>query len=460
VRRRILVSYLALAVVVLVALEVPLGVLVSRRERDALRAEARRDATSLAVLAAEEIEHPSGHDLDRLAARYFKETGAEVVIVDRAGGPLVSLSPAEREGATDLVDETSAARSGRVVVGGRQDEGRPVQSAAVPVSANDGGVVGAVLVSIPAGAAEHRVRLFGVGLAALALLVLAAVVVVGSRLARSVTRPLVELEGVARQFGDGSLTSRARDAGPPELRSMAEVFNRMADRLEEMVRSQRQFVADASHQLRSPLTALRLRLETVDLDDRIMAERRLDQAGGEVARLSRLVDGLLVLASAEHGNGTPQPVDAARVVGERAGTWAAFAEERGVRLIVTGADHVVMVAAVVGHLEQILDNLLANAIEASPEETSVDITVGTKEDRIEVWVDDHGPGLDDEQRRSAFDRFWQGDRATGKSGLGLAISRQLARAGEGDLTLEAGASGGLRARLVLPATFRLSAKDR
>lgn len=458
-RRRILVSYLALAVVVLVALEVPLGVLVSRRERDALRAEARRDATSLAVLAAEEIEHPSGHDLDRLAARYRQETGAEVAIVDRAGGPLVSLSPVEREGTTDLVDETSAARGGRVVVGGRQDEGHPVQSAAVPVSGSDGGVVGAVLVSIRAGAADHRVRLFVVGLVALAVVVLAAVVV-GSRLARSVTRPLVELESVARQLGDGSLTSRAHDAGPPELRSMAEVFNRMADRLEEMVRSQREFVADASHQLRSPLTALRLRLETVNFDDRSIAEQRLNQAGDEVARLSRLVDGLLVLASAEHGNSSPQPIDAARVVRERAGTWAAFAEERGVRLIVTGADHVVMVAGVTGHLEQILDNLLANAIEVSPKEASVDITVRTNEDTIEVWVDDHGPGLDDEQRRSAFDRFWQGDRATGKSGLGLAISRQLARAGGGDLTLETGASGGLRARLMLSITPRLGAKDR
>ncbi len=449
-RRRLLGSYLLLAVAVLVVLEVPLGVLAARRERDGLRAQASQDATSLAVLAGEELEQASGADLTRLARRYEQQTRAEVLIVDRRGAPLISLTPAEREGTADLVTETASALHGRASSTSRTDEGKPVETAAVPVSDPGGSTAGAVVVSVPAGGAEHRIHLLVVGLVALATAVMAAVVVLAWLLSRSIARPLVTLEVASHRLGEGDLGTRVTETGPPELRSQARTFNRMADRLGELVDSQRRFVADASHQLRSPLTALRLRLENVDVNNRASARRNLEQAGEEVARLSRLVDGLLALARNEGSRPTRQIVDVDVIVTGRAVMWGAFAEERHIELVADTPHQALRAMAVPDHLEQILDSLLANAFEASLPGTQVLLQAGLVGERIEVRVADQGPGMSETQREAAFGRFWQGAHGTtGTSGLGLAIARQLARASGGELTLRARAGGGLEARLDL-----------
>lgn len=313
-RRRLLGSYLVLAVAVLLVLEVPLGVLAARRERDGLRAQASQGATSLAVLAGEEFERSRGGDLSRLARRYEQQTDAEVLIVNNRGAPVISLTPSEREGTSDLAAETASALRGHTSLTSRSDEGKPVETAAVPVSDPNGSTRGAVVVSIPAHAAEHRIHLVFTGLVALAGAVMAAVVTLAWFLSRSIARPLVQLEAASRSLGEGDLATRVKETGPPELRAQARTFNRMADRLSELVDSQRRFVADASHQLRSPLTALRLRLENVDLENEASARHNLEQAGDEVVRLSRLVDGLLALARNEGSRPHRKPVHVSQIV--------------------------------------------------------------------------------------------------------------------------------------------------
>ena len=218
----------------------------------------------------------------------------------------------------------------------------------------------------------------------------------------------------------------------------------MADRLDELVTSQRRFVADASHQLRTPLTALQLRLETLDPQSEATRDAALD----EVARLTRLVDGLLSLARAEGARPVREPVSITAVLAERHDAWLPLATEQRVRIDLDSSESVSITAELVpGHLEQILDNLIDNALDVSPPDSTVILRSARVGPYVEIHVIDEGPGMTDEERRDAFAPFWQSatGRRTGSSGLGLAIAQQLARASQGSLRLDRSPRGGIDA---------------
>ena len=460
-RRRLVLSYLVLAALLLIALEVPLGILAANHERDAVRASARQDAAILAALAGPALHAESsdrGPDLDDLTSRYAVETGAEVTIVDR-NGRTVTYQPAadERRRPDSTTDNSTALRlalTGRTTMVSRRDEGRPVEVAAVPVTDSEGHVVGAVQVSLPAAVAEHRIHLLVAALLAFAAGALIVVTVVGFVLSGSVVRPLSDLEGAVHALETGDLDARTEPAGPPEIRSLGVSFNRMADQLGELITSQRRFIADASHQLRSPLAALRLRLEAIDSAEPEGSERHIEAAVEEVGRLSRLVDGLLEIARVEGTRPQRSAVDVGEVLRDRVEMWEALAEERDVHLEIAASSDDLAAVAVPGHLEQILDNLLANALEVAPARSAIELQASRRSvdgrQLLAVDLDDAGPGMTEQQRHVAFTRFWQDDtQPTGTTGLGLAISRQLARASGGDLTLDVSPRGGLRATVLL-----------
>jgi signal transduction histidine kinase len=183
-----------------------------------------------------------------------------------------------------------------------------------------------------------------------------------------------------------------------------------------------------------------------------------DLAGAlaEVARLSRIVDGLLLLArpGAAVGAGA-DAVDVAAVARERCAAWAPLADERGVRIRVEG-DGSAWAAARDDRVGQVLDNLLANALDAAPEGTDIVLRVESGADGPVIHVEDAGPGMTDDERAHAFDRFWRASSAPtgrlGGSGLGLAIVQKLVNADGGDVVLEARAGGGIDAAVRLPAS--------
>jgi two-component system, OmpR family, sensor kinase len=269
-----------------------------------------------------------------------------------------------------------------------------------------------------------------------------------------VVGPLQQLDATAADLGGGDLTVRAdTDAGPPEVVALAETFNRMADRLDALVTSQRRFVADASHQLRTPLTALRLRLENIDPSDVTGLSAAREAALVEAGRLSRMVDGLLALARAEGHSPPRESVDVGTVIDERFSAWSPLAAERGVDFqLEPGSERVMSIMAVPGHLDQILDNLIDNALDATPSGRAVRIGADPVGSTIEVHVIDDGRGLSDEESERAFDPFWRGphhdDRTS--TGLGLAIVDQLVRANEGTVTLGRSPSGGVDAIVRFP----------
>ncbi len=240
---------------------------------------------------------------------------------------------------------------------------------------------------------------------------LGAAALVGIFLSRWVTQPLAPMRRAAVRLGHGDLTARVGPGpGPPEVQEVATAFDEMAGRLEQLVDAQEAFVADASHQLRTPLTALRLRLENLETEI-AGADAQDDLAGArrETQRLSRLIDGLLTLARADRGTdwSERQVLEVQAATDERIDTWRPIAEECDVELVGEPSDLRVDVSP--DRLAQVLDNLLANATDASPRGTRLRLFARRSPDGrwVEIHVVDQGPGLDPEQRRRAFDRFWR-----------------------------------------------------
>jgi signal transduction histidine kinase len=297
-------------------------------------------------------------------------------------------------------------------------------------------------------AVDARIHRYWSVLALIALAVLAVAVVIAFALARWVIRPLDRLERAADEIGAGDLAVRAAVEGPPEVRRLAETFNAMVGKIDVLVRSQDEFVADASHQLRNPLAALRLRLENLDRTVGPAGQGELDGALGEVERLSGLVDALLTLARADRAAASPRAIDVARIARERLAAFAAYADERGVQLRDRlGRDTFAL--ATPGRLEQVLDNLLANALDHAPAGTTVTVSASRQGEVVEICVADEGPGMGGDEIARAFDRFWRADAAGDGFGLGLAIVERLVSADGGAVELLAPDGGGLEAVVTL-----------
>ena len=446
--RRLLLSYLSITAFVLLIIQVPLGVTFARAERERLVAAVERDATVLATVVEDTLERGAISGLDPVAAAYEQRTGGRVVVVDRSGITVADSDP-PAPGRRDLSTrpEIAAALRGQHATGARSSAtlGGSFLYVAVPV-ASQGRIHGAVRITYPTSAVEARVRRVWLALAGVAVVVLGVVALVGLALARSTTRPMRSLEEATTAVARGDLGARAdADEGPPELRRLATAFNDMAARLGRLLETQRAFVADASHQLRTPLTALRLRLENLEATMPPAAADDLRAAAAEASRLARLVDGLLVLARAEAAAGPREVVDLAAVAADRQATWAPLAAEQEVELIVRRSPGA-QVWGAPGALEQVLDNLLANAVRVAPAGSRIELAIVRAGGWVEVHVTDEGPGMPADQRVRAFDRFWRGPATDREgTGLGLAIARQLLEASGGTIELRPGLDGGLDA---------------
>ena len=460
--RRLLATYLLLTLVVLLALEVPLALGYRDHEIDALRSDVQRDAFVLASYVADDLAGTSAIDLDTVVENYTDRTGGRAVIVDSAGDVLADSEPAvagQRNFASR--PEIATALQGEVAEGTRYSStlGTGLLYVAVPVSLG-GRTLGAVRVSYETGQVDARIHRYWALLVAAGVVTMAIATGLGIVFARWVTGPIAGLQRAATRIGEGELSTRADEhAGPPEVRDLASAFNATAARLEDLVTAQENFVADASHQLRTPLTALRLRLEMLEADADESIADDLEGARREVQRMSRLVDGLLVLARAERSRAAlPEPTALAPILDERLVAWGPLAAERDVSLLVDDTD--LRARCTPDHLESVLDNLLANAIEHSSPGGTVTLRAEVEPQAagsmVGVHVIDEGPGLDPDQRERAFDRFWRasarrpdpdGD-ALGGSGLGLAIVRRLVEIDRGTAELRAAPGGGVDATVL------------
>ncbi|MEX0846683.1 MAG: HAMP domain-containing sensor histidine kinase, partial [Ilumatobacteraceae bacterium] len=446
--------------VILAAHDIPLASYLRTVERERVVAGLERDAFLLGSSAEQVLTGESAvEDLQTTIDVYAARTGAEVVVTDTAGTAIAVTGAPDRVG-TSYANrpEIATAATGAPTSGERYSATLDGSLVYVAVPARSGvDVVGVVRVSYPAAVIDDRAGDKVRGLVTVAIISLIGAAVAAVFVASTVTGPLSRLERSTDTVAAGDLTTRADEHdGPPEVRRLARSFNTMTTQVDELLQQQRSFAGDASHQLRTPLTGLRLQLERAGelLDRDVEAARaRIEAAGEETERLQRLVEGLLLLARSERSNVVAASVDVSATVTERVETWAPLADERGIaiRCAVQPGVHAL---AVPDALEQIIDNLLDNAISVVPDNSTIDVAVvgpiSSSPFGCVVTVADRGPGMTDEQLAHAFDRFWRAsDAPHAGSGLGLAIVDHLARAGGGSVSLSRRDGGGLVATLNL-----------
>jgi signal transduction histidine kinase len=421
------------------------------RQDEEVRLQARSQADVVAATAAGRLAATDRDDLRELVATSAASVRGRVVVVDGRGALIAdSAGPAELGSGYARRPEIAAALEGRPFQQARHSQtlDEDILATSAPIVREDR-VVGAVRVTQSVDAVDRAVRRSIAGLAVVAAVVLLLGLTAGWLIARQLAQPLRRLEATAGEIAHGDLDRRAPVEGTSEQRSLARSFNEMTERLSRALRAQREFVADASHQLRTPLTGLRLRLEEAEAEtrDNPAAREEVEAALGEVDRLSQMVDELLLLSAAGGRDAPAEAVglaEAARTAAER---WQGAAAGRDIELACAARDGGTATVNVArADLDRALDSLVENALHYSPGGTTVRIEASGG--RVEVL--DEGPGLAPGEEAQVFERFRRGraGRAgpTG-TGLGLPIAHELMRRWGARTAIENRPGGGARATI-------------
>ena len=303
-------------------------------------------------------------------------------------------------------------------------------------------------VELSEGPAYGRAILRGVsrgwGIASAVSVLLAALV--GWRVSRGLSRPLVALTDITERMADGDLAARADLAPIEELGTLAQSFNRMAGRVEHTVSTLRRFVADAAHAFNTPLTALHTNLELMHANDPSCEQRQLvEQAQQQVERLESTTRCLLDLSRLEAATGQPEkcPIDLVALAESVGEPQASRAEQRGLTFDLALPDDPVVVQGHAGQLRQALDNLLDNSIKFTPAGGTVRLIIVAEGHEANLRVEDTGIGIPAGDHSHLFERFHRGRNVSAYpgSGLGLAITKAIVDRHDGRVSLKSDASG-------------------
>lgn len=450
---RVRLVLLLLSLLAIAALAVPLGLSLADRRTATLAAERGRQLGALADAAA-----MPGVPLNLLVNRYHDVYGEGVLVVDADGTPraasgLSGDDPGVASAVTRALVDAPAARWTRIMPWSRH---HVLTTAGVR---HDGELVGAVVVSVDTSAAASGIAVgwlwVAVGCATLLLVAL----LVARALTRWVLRPVDGLERAVAEMTEGVPGLPADVAGPPELRHFTSAFNTMAQSVRASLERQRRLVADASHQLRNPLAAVRLRADT--LEDHVADAGRSTYASmsAELDRLENLLQQLLRLARAEEVSGrrgaglsssADESTDVDDVIEQRLTFWQAVADDSAQLLRYRGG-HPGLTTALARHdTEQLLDVALDNALRYAGPNATITVTAAPSDDSVDMTVSDDGPGLPDADLARASTRFWRGTDDKHGTGLGLAIAGEIAAGHGGTIAVERAPEGGLLIRYSLP----------
>ena len=458
-RTRLLLAAAYLLTVVVIALEVPLAIQISERQNREFESGTVGHAAILASRINDDVPLASedsvrGRDALRAITSIVRdtarETGTRIIVTDSRGRVLADSTGEAALGA--LYGTPKRPEFGRVLAirGGTIDIsrrfsrtlGEELLLVTVAVVHNREGI-GAVRLSESTSTVTSRVRRSWLGLGLVGLAVIVVGLLLAWFLATSLAKPVRKLEEAAGKLGRGDLDVRTAPEGPKEVATLAGAFNRMAGALSSNVQAQRDFVANASHQLRTPLTGIKLRLEAIQEEGGFAAEQA-KRAEGELDRLESLVRDLLALARASSVQATGSRVDLQGIVQAATDRWSQPAAER---------DHPVRqeirrecsIWADPDDLGHVLDNLIENAIRYTPPGTEIKVGCDDGEGGPSLIVTDSGPGIPDEDRQRIFERFYRGSngrRLGPGTGLGLAIVAELVGRWGGEVYLADGPEGG------------------
>jgi signal transduction histidine kinase len=460
VHRRLLAVLVPLAVLLVTALGVPLGVTVAEREMQETYVDRLGDVGRYASLAETALSTERTEALHQELTRYHELYGIPIAVIDTSGTVLLGPAGAYQDAAED---EPALPRIVTAALAGSRSEPSgawaPWDDSALVVAepvGRDSEVVGAVVTISDLSRTRDRILLRWARLAGLGLLPLMALVAVAWPVSAWVVRPVRELDAATSRISRGDLTTRADvEAGPVELRRLAASFNTMMDAVENAVQRQRAFVSDASHQLRNPLTSLRLAVESLRPHLAPTGEPGFDVAVDELKAMQRMLNSLQASARMESMR-TASPVDLDEVLATRVDRWRALTATAGQTLAVDVPPGLRLLEPP-GGLGSVLDELISNALRLS-DARSVEVAARVEGAAVAICVRDDGRGIDASDRVKAVRRFWRSPRHQNVpgTGLGLAICADLVGTAGGELRLEDGlprpdGSGpGLAAVVALP----------
>jgi signal transduction histidine kinase len=293
--------------------------------------------------------------------------------------------------------------------------------------------------------------------AAISLLLGILTLIIGLLLMRRVINPLSEVIAAAQAVSQGDLTARVPvQARDDDLSALSEHFNHMADELERSDNQRRNMLADIAHELRTPITILRGRLEGI-LDGVYPAdEANIAPALEETYLLERLVEDLrlLALAEAKQLRYELKPVNLADLGDTLLGLFSAQAGEKNVNLHLNAEPGLPVVMVDPQRFQQVVGNLIDNALRYAPSGTTIDLTIRRTNNSVEISVSDEGTGVPEQELDHVFDRFWRSEksraRSTGGAGLGLSIARQLVEAQGGKISARNCSPKGFEVLITLP----------
>ncbi|GAA4352386.1 HAMP domain-containing sensor histidine kinase [Angustibacter luteus] len=414
-RRQIAWLVVATTSAVVLAFLIPLGLLVRTLSEDRALASANQEAQSVAALVGTVDDQGQ---LAELVALNDQRSPFSTSVLLPSGEVLGAAEP------TQPAADVARARQGAAFTA-HAGSGAQVL---VPIVTGDGTAV--VRTSVSDAELHHGLAAAWASLAGLGVVLLAAALLVARRLGGRVSAPVTDLAEVAHRLREGELDARADVEGPPEVAELGQALNRLADRIGELLVLERESVADLSHRLRTPVTALRL-----DVDG-VLDEDAATRLRGHVDQLQRTVDAIVRDARRPVLSGLDSRCDAVPVVRERVEFWSALADEQGRRVSVELATGPLLAAVDAGELADVVDVLVDNVFAHTPEGTGFDVRLDRSAGLVRLRVVDAGPGG---VQASDVER---GASGAGSSGLGLDIARRVAVAAGGSLDLLAAPGGG------------------
>jgi signal transduction histidine kinase len=449
-RWRLLVALLAFAAAAVAGFAWPLLMSTSAARTQRLVISRTADLDRFASLADQALSAGDVGSLDAELHRYTELYGEPLLVVDTrrarvlGGDSIDTNDPA----VGSVIDGALRNQPARSVPDVRPWSRSPVLLAR-PVGTGTR-VTGAIVLGVSVHAAALDVTRQWIIILAGALLAAAACTALAFLVSRWVLRPIRDLESAARTLASGS-TALVRVSGPPELRNLESEFNRMSNAVTDAADQQRRLVADASHQLRNPLAALRLRIDT--LGTTLSANDFYTPVVAELERLESLLDSLITLERADTPPDLgPVTCDATLAIADRLDYWTPAAIATKVTLTGPSTEDPILVACPLDELLEILDILLDNAIKYSTSTSTITVTAspGTP---VHLAVADTGPGLPADQLPLATNRFWRAPHHKPHPGNGLGLSIATARLAHrsGQLHLTPTHPHGLTATITLPA---------
>ncbi len=259
---------------------------------------------------------------------------------------------------------------------------------------------------------------------------------------RRMTRPMTNLIDAARRIESGDYSAQVPEWGSQDIRSVARAFNSMSARLQAMDEQRRSFLADVTHELRTPLSVIRGQAEAISDGVYPADAAHLAPILDATQAMDRLVEDLRTLVMSDAGNLVlhKEPTDLGALVHDTVESFRSQAESAGVSLTTEIANKLPTVEVDPARIRQVIGNLLSNAIRHTPSGGSIKVAVGSSVDQVTVTVADTGEGIPPDLLPHVFERFVKGPNSTG-SGLGLAIARDIVSAHSGHVEMSSGESG-------------------